>query len=257
MDLCCDSKILKPLENEPGGFLTGDGKDTYWKSPSVERKDCISVLKGVSPLELKNVELLDFDEHIPLHACPNPDVSRDELVNLLDFVRVGSNFGGMYSPIPGVPTAPTMPLASLNLGDVDSAYLPFFQEMAVELDNHPLANPREFVRARMLLDKLTIAKAPEETRLLSNFPNPFNPEAWIPFELAKPSDVTVSIYNLRGQLVRTFGLGELQAGDYNDRSSAVYWDGKSEIGVSVSSGLYFYHRKAENLSATSQMVIMK
>ena len=98
---------------------------------------------------------------------------------------------------------------------------------------------------------------PEATRLLSNYPNPFNPETWIPYHLAKPAEVTVAIYSVDGKLVRTLALGHQATGIYQSKSRAAYWDGKNELGETVASGLYFYTLKAGDFTATRKMIIRK
>ena len=96
-----------------------------------------------------------------------------------------------------------------------------------------------------------------ETTLFSNYPNPFNPETWIPYQLATPAEVTVSIHAADGKLVRTLELGRLSAGVYQNKSRAAYWDGKNEQGEAVASGIYFYTLKAGDFSATKKMLIRK
>ena len=98
---------------------------------------------------------------------------------------------------------------------------------------------------------------PETTALLANFPNPFNPETWIPFQLATPSDVTITIYDIRGRVVRTLVLGNQPAGVYRSRSKAAHWDGNNHFGEKVATGLYFYTLKAGDFSATRKMLIRK
>ena len=102
---------------------------------------------------------------------------------------------------------------------------------------------------------------PNLSRLLPNYPNPFNPETWIPFEINYQSEVEIAIYDISGKLVRTIDLGFKHAGIYTTRDRAVYWDGKSELGERVASGIYFYSitAKGDKLSFTStrQMVILK
>ena len=102
-----------------------------------------------------------------------------------------------------------------------------------------------------------LSKVPSETVLLSNYPNPFNPETWIPYQLAKPAEVTVSIHSADGTLIRTLALGQLPAGVYQDKNRAAYWDGKNEQGERVASGFYFYTLKAGDFSATKKMLIRK
>ena len=98
---------------------------------------------------------------------------------------------------------------------------------------------------------------PKETALLPNYPNPFNPETWIPYQLATPAKVTLHIYAVDGRPVRTLGLGHQLAGKYQTRSRAAYWDGRNELGESVASGLYFYTLTAGDFTATRKMLIRK
>ncbi|MYC76822.1 T9SS type A sorting domain-containing protein [Candidatus Poribacteria bacterium] len=98
---------------------------------------------------------------------------------------------------------------------------------------------------------------PDETVLLHNYPNPFNPETWIPYHLAEPADVTLRIYAASGVLVRTLALGHQVAGIYQGRSRAAYWDGKNDVGESVASGIYFYTLTAGDFTATRKMLIRK
>jgi hypothetical protein len=98
---------------------------------------------------------------------------------------------------------------------------------------------------------------PKEFRLLQNYPNPFNPETWIPFDLATDAIVTIRIYDVNGLLVRQLDIGNQKAGRYLDRKNAAYWNGKDQLGQSVSSGLYFYTLKAGDFVATRRMVILK
>ena len=98
---------------------------------------------------------------------------------------------------------------------------------------------------------------PERTGLLPNYPNPFNPETWIPYHLADDTNVEFVIYDLSGTLVRKFDLGHKQAGYYVDRGKALYWDGRNESGELVSSGIYLYHFLTSGHSEMRQMVILK
>jgi flagellar hook assembly protein FlgD len=92
---------------------------------------------------------------------------------------------------------------------------------------------------------------------LQNFPNPFNPETWIPYQLATDATVTISIYNVKGQLVRQLSLGKQKAGYYVGKGHAAYWDGNEQYGKVVGSGLYFYALRAGSFQATRRMVIVK
>ena len=101
------------------------------------------------------------------------------------------------------------------------------------------------------------ASLPDSTQLQPNFPNPFNPETWIPYQLAESADVSISIYTADGQLVRTLDLGHQPVGIYESRSRAAYWDGRNALGESVASGVYFYTLTAGEFTATRKMLILK
>ena len=97
----------------------------------------------------------------------------------------------------------------------------------------------------------------KRSALLQNFPNPFNPETWMPYQLATDADVQVRIYDISGTLVRQLGMGHQRVGYYVDRERAAYWNGRDENGEQVSSGLYFYQLQAGDYSAVKRMVILK
>ena len=98
---------------------------------------------------------------------------------------------------------------------------------------------------------------PDETALLRNYPNPFNPETWFPYQLATAADVTFAIYSVNGTLVRTLSLGYQAAGMYRSKSRAAYWDGRNAFGEPVASGIYFYTLTAGTFTATGKMLIRK
>ena len=102
-----------------------------------------------------------------------------------------------------------------------------------------------------------IAVLPDDTQLLPNYPNPFNPETWIPYQLATGSDVQITIHDTRGVLVRKLALGHQSAGYYTGRSRAAYWDGQNSLGENVASGVYFYRLQTDESSLMRKMVILK
>ena len=104
---------------------------------------------------------------------------------------------------------------------------------------------------------LEIAPQPETTSLLQNYPNPFNPETWIPYQLSEPAAVTITIYDVTGNVVRSLDVGHQGSGFYRSRSQAAYWDGKNDLNESVASGIYFYQIQAGEFSATRRMLILK
>ena len=115
----------------------------------------------------------------------------------------------------------------------------------------------EFQRRILELEQLLVALTPKEAALLPNYPNPFNPETWIPYQLSEAADVTIRIYDITGNLVRSLDLGHQGPGFYHSRSEAAYWDGKNNLSERVGSGIYFYHIQADEFSATRRMLILK
>jgi hypothetical protein len=97
----------------------------------------------------------------------------------------------------------------------------------------------------------------KRTELLQNYPNPFNPETWIPYLLTEPAEVTIQIYSVTGQLVRTLKIGRQEHGEYVSKEKAAHWNGRNDAGERVASGVYFYSLKAGDFQANRRMVIVK
>ena len=126
-------------------------------------------------------------------------------------------------------------------------------EEARRLDFADAAIPRGIEYLEKLLEALT----PERTKLLPNYPNPFNPETWIPYQLARDSVVRISIYSSKGILVRHLDLGLQPEGYYTDKHYAAYWDGRNEGGELLASGLYVYVFRAGSYRASRRMAIVR
>ena len=169
------------------------------------------------------------------------DVNGDGVVSILDLIRVAQG-------IAGSPAAPPVDAES-----VDAATIEAWIAQARLEDNGSLA----FKQGIEILENLLASLIPEETALLANYPNPFNPETWIPYQLAESAEVALTIYDMNGQLVRRLRVGHQAAGVYQNRSRAVYWDARNQVGESVASGLYFYTLTAGNFTATRKMLILK
>ena len=108
-----------------------------------------------------------------------------------------------------------------------------------------------------VLKSILPERLPRQTQLLANYPNPFNPETWIPFRLAQDSTVMAKIYDLTGKQIRMIELGHLPAGNYVESNRTIYWDGKTQDGEQVSPGTYFYQVQAGSYSETRKMLILK
>ena len=172
------------------------------------------------------------------------DVNDDGVVNIADLVLVAGALGTSAA-------APSLYPEALEV--LTAAEVKQWLSAAQHLD---LTDPRA-QRGLLFLEHLLAVLTAKETVLLPNFPNPFNPETWIPYQLANPADVTVRIYAADGKLVRTLALGHQGVGKYYQRSRAAYWDGRNAVGESVSSGVYFYTLTAGDFTATRKMLIRK
>ena len=172
------------------------------------------------------------------------DVNSDGVVNIVDLVLVAAALGTDNS----APYSHLGPIKTLTPADV--------QQWLITAQQIESPTPI-FQRGIAVLQHLLTTLAPKATALLPNYPNPFNPETWIPYQLATPADVTLRIYSASGALVRTLVLGYQPAGIYQNRSRAAYWDGKNEMGEPVASGVYFYTLSAGESTMTRRMVIRK
>ena len=218
------------------------------------------------------------------------DLNQDGVVNLIDLGTVGELFGQKGEELSGdvngdgVVNIFDLVAVSAHLNDAAilaapaarSGYRPFFPTptrvpitsetiqkwiaTAHTADDGSLTFQRGIANLKRL--RLTVGNAdprspPVETALFPNYPNPFNPETWIPYRLAEDTDVTLTIYDINGAPVRRFDLGYQPAGHYTNRAKAAYWDGRNADGEQVASGVYFYSLIAGDYSATRQMLILK
>ena len=194
------------------------------------------------------VNLLDliFVGYILENEVPDltADVNGDGVVSIQDLVLVAGMFGNTVAA----------PSASAQVPETLTAV-----EVQGWLTNARSLEVKDIIMKRgiMVLEQLLISLTPKETKLLANYPNPFNPETWIPYRLAEDAFVTLTIYDLSGRIVRTLDVGHRIASTYESRSKAIYWDGKNRLGERVASGIYFYTLKVGDFSATRRMVILK
>ena len=172
------------------------------------------------------------------------DVTGDGMVNIADLVKVAGIIGTDAAAPSTLPQALKMLTAA---------------EVKLWLTQAHYANLTDPTsqRGRLVLEQLLAVLIPKETVLFPNYPNPFNPETWIPYQLAISSDVKITIYDTKGIVVRTLALGYQSADYYTSRSRAAYWDGHNNLGERVASGIYFYQLKADGISLMRKMVILK
>ena len=180
-----------------------------------------------------------------------PDVNRDGVIDVRDLVAIAVEINPDAA-------APTLTEKSTEMSGLTAEKLAQWIALAKQLDAQKPHLKKGITVLEQLLAVLTYAEvSPKETALLANYPNPFNPETWIPYQLARPTTVTISIYSADGKLIRTLALGHLSAGVYHRKSRAAYWDGRNELGESVASGVYFYTLTADDFIATGKMLIQK
>ena len=172
------------------------------------------------------------------------DVNGDGVVNVQDLILVA----GALDQAPAAPSLHPTALATFTAADV--------REWLTEAQGLDLTDPK-LQNGIRFLEQLLVVLVPKETALLPNYPNPFNPETWIPYHLAKDADVTLTIYAIDGRVIRRLALGHQPAGMYQTRSRAAYWDGKNAFGEPVASGVYFYTLTAGDFTATRKMLIRK
>ena len=208
------------------------------------------------------------------------DVNGDGIVNIQDLVLVAAAFGEGAA----APSARAVSLSRLTTSDVkgwliearavssvgqDRLLLTSFSPQTHLLSDSGSGDPElqrgsasrtgglSYSRGIAVLEQLLATLIPKASALLPNYPNPFNPETWIPYQLADPAEVTVTIYAANGAVVQRLDLGHRRAGSYDSRGRAAYWDGRNAQGEPVASGVYFYTLQAGDFTATKKMVIRK
>ena len=219
------------------------------------------VLSGTEPQETMTVPSTDINEDGKVNksdlllvvtalgetspANPRVDVDGDGSVAIADLLLVIEN---LDDPVAGAaPAIPALPIS------VDTQVL----EAHLNLLRVSSDGSHKYQYAIAILEGLLASMRPAKTQLLANYPNPFNPETWIPYQLARASDVKIVVYDTRGIVVRQLDLGHQPAGFYTNRSRAAYWDGRNQFGESVASGIYFYTLSAGDFTATRKMLITK
>ncbi len=191
------------------------------------------------------LDLILVAQQLGSRVPPNSavDINGDGMVNIFDLTLVAQGIAGA--------AAPAIERAD---NERDRDLIETWITLAQLEDDGSIAFRQGIANLQILLDSLIV---PQETALHANYPNPFNPETWIPYQLAAPSDVVLTIYDMNGGVVRRLELRHQSAGLYQSRSRAAHWDGRNRDGESVASGLYFYTLRAGEFRATRKMLIRK
>ena len=223
-----------------------------WQAALPEGQHQIPVPQTL-PWDINNDGSVDIQDLILVSnsfgmATPEPpkvDVNEDGHVDIIDLLLVAAHFGESNNP-----TAPSIAMPLLP------EHTTFLEEWLTEA-RFADDGSDVFRQGIATLEHLTNTILPAETVLLPNYPNPFNPETWIPYDLAADADVHIHIYNLKGESIRQLSLGFQTAGPYRTRSRAAYWDGRNAVGEPVVNGIYFYTFQAGQFKTTRRMAIVK
>ena len=228
------------------GFDTGTEYEVWTQSSSIpvvsSRVADIDEDGSVSILDLILVAR-DFEKIKP--SNPRTDVNADGKINILDLIFVAKSMDEAAGA------------AAPSSFAVDNRVSPALIQAWIAQAQIETDGSIAFQQGIANLQRLLVSFIPERTALLANYPNPFNPETWIPYQLATSTDVQIYIYTTNGVLVRTLDLGHQPAGIYHQQSHAAYWDGKNEMGESAASGVYFYTLTAGDFAETRKMLIRK
>ena len=246
--------LLVAVDNRGHGAFSGFfgfAKDTDYTVNPIGKKFTVQIpawdVNRDGETNILDLILVGQDFGKPRSTNARTDVNKDGKRNISDLVLVARHLGELS----GVSAAPS----ELVIGNIrlDPAMIRGWIAQAEIENDGSLA----FQQGITNLERLLALMTPHETQLLANYPNPFNPETWIPYRLAADADVRIRIYTTNGVLVRTLNLGHQPAGLYHQQSRAAYWNGKNELGESVASGIYFYTLTVGDFIGTRKMLIMK
>ena len=188
------------------------------------------------------------------------DVNHDGIVNKADIIIVAENLDDPAPAAPSISSGNQIEGVTVHEGQAYIGDKSLSEEkiqgllLAIhENGNNSLASKHSIA----ILESILTVIVSNKTMLLPNYPNPFNPETWIPYQLAKPAEVTLTIYAINGHVVRVLDVGHQPAGMYHGKSRAAYWDGRNSVGEAVASGVYFYTLSTGDFTATQKMLIWK
>ena len=207
--------------------------------------------------EVNILDLMHVAQYIREDASVNPqsDVDGDGTIGILDLIVVAQQIEETTASAPSSIRNRVVNMDSFVIGtqELTPTTIQAWITRAQIANDGSIAFQKGIANLQRLLTSIT----PKRTALLANYPNPFNPETWIPYQLSKPAEVSLTIYAANGKMVKTLVLGHQDAGVYKSRSRAAYWDGRNSIGEPVASGIYFYTLTAGKFSATRKMLILK
>ena len=235
----------------------------------MDRPSSIAINASPQPIESKDPDDETEDETV---EAKDADANGDGSVDVQDIVYVALHYGQTSQGaadingdgVVNIDDIIAVAAAVDSVAAAPAARAAMPRDLTAEMVENWLTeaklagkNTPQYQRGILTLEQLLAVLAPKETALLPNYPNPFNPETWIPYRLATGSDVQISIYDLNGALIRQLDLGHQRAGVYIEKTRAAYWDGRNENGEAVASGAYFYQLRTDDYNALRRMVIVK
>ena len=239
-------KVVEGLISPSALAIGGANTET---AATITKKATTSAKKDNAAYDVNDDGAVDNTDASLVAAAMNTsntkyDVNGDGMVNFLDLLLVFDN----RDDAAAAPTIVGMKLSTVQIERIQEQ----IDLLIATNDRSPAA-----LRTLVYLQQLLATARPEKTQLFANYPNPFNPETWIPYELATDTHVQIRIYNTQGVVIRTLQFGHQSAGYYTDRDRAAYWDGRNALGEQVASGLYFYQLETDEMSSMRKMVILK
>ncbi len=262
--LTADAAILHSICFSPDGKMlasggqgtTGGGQNNYIKLWDIT--SAVGSTSGAPHLtaDVNGDGVVDIADLVAVNSAlltdaseNNADVNQDGIINIADLILVAAAIATSEAAVAAAPAVIAAQAAKqLTPADV--------QQWLTQAHAAKLTTPTA-KRGMLFLQHLLSVLTPQKTALLPNYPNPFNPETWIPYQLAAPAAVTLCIYAVDGSLVRTLDLGHQPVGIYESKNRAAYWDGRNAVGEPVASGVYFYTLTAGDFMATRKMLIRK
>ena len=250
-----ENLVIGPPPGPPAADLTGDGRVNFRDILVVGNNYGKTVAGGAnSKADVNNDGAVNIKDL--LFVAKSVDLATGvSTIGLEEIGNIGlEEIGDIATDEPAVAGAPFALVSDTQTLRFTASDVQKWLHDAKEVN----AEPEDIAVLERLLAALTHTEPPpKETALLANYPNPFNPETWMPYQLAEPAEVTFTIYAIDGKVVRTLAFGHQPAGFYQSRSRAAYWDGRNNAGERVASGVYFYTLTARDFSATRKMLIRK
>ena len=250
-----ESFTMSVTVENTGGSLSPETTLKYYRSSGVGESGTEVGQKSVSPIAAMGTSDVSIELSAPdapgtylYYACISSVTGEGNTGSTCTPNSVELKVRGEPQDTPGAPLVVGRQFTAAQIDDLEAQ----IELLAAKNDRSPAAR-----QTLAYLRSLIAMARPEKTQLLANYPNPFNPETWIPYRLASAANVTVTIYDINGQVVRRLALGHQAAGIYQSRSRAAYWDGRNALGEPVASGLYFYTLTAGDFTATRKMLIRK